>query len=233
MNLKIFEQENALFERWQKKRGYDTFIYDGVICPEQWEKEHKKIVFVLKEANAEGETLDWRECLSDSEQSRNWGATWNNVARWAKAILECGEYMEYVSPEERSKWLCRVSVMNLKKIAGGATTKHKELVEYAQNDARFIWEQLCIYNPDIIIACGSWVDWLLWEEVLLTRQPTDEYVREELFGRYYRTRFPNKDTDTIVICWRHPNGRYNSRELYNKMAYLSQNICNMPKKNEY
>ena len=95
-----------------------------MICPEQWDKEQIKITFVLKEANAVGETLDWRVCLSDYTISHNWGSTWNNIARWTKAILEGGEYIEYVSPEERSKWLSRVSIANLKKVAGRATTKH-------------------------------------------------------------------------------------------------------------
>ena len=222
--MKLCEKENALFERWQNERGYDTFITDGVICPEQWENENKKIVFVLKEANAKGETLDWRACLSDHEKSRNWGSTWNNIARWTKALLEGGDYIEYFTPAERSKWLCRVAVVNLKKVAGGSSTKHKELVRYTQSDVSFIWEQLCIYSPDIIIACGSWVDWLLWEEILSSKQKTDEYVSGELFGRCYKTRFPNRDSDTTVICWRHPNSRYNSKEMFDAISVIGLEI---------
>ena len=222
--MKIYEQENALFKRWQKERGYDTFISDGVICPKQWENECKRIVFVLKEANAKDETLDWRECLSDYEKSRNWGSTWNNIARWTKAILEGGEYLEYISPAERSKWLCRVAIVNLKKVAGGANTKHKELEEYTKNDDHYIWEQLCIYSPDIIVACGSRVEWLLWEVILSSRQKTDECASGDLFGRCYKTHFPNKESDTTVICWRHPNSRYNSREMFNRIAAIGSEI---------
>ena len=189
-----------------------------MICPEQWSKENIKITFVLKEANALDETIDWRECLSDSEKSSNWGTTYNNVARWAKAILEGGEHMDYVSPEERTKWLCRVSVVNLKKVAGGAVTKHKELVEYARKDAQLIWKQLCLYKPDVIIACGSWAEWLLWEEILLKMQKTDKCAKGALFGKIYKTQFPNKDTDTTVVCWCHPNARRNSRILFEQMS---------------
>ncbi|MFV0401630.1 MAG: hypothetical protein ACK5LX_13590 [Oscillospiraceae bacterium] len=220
--MKIREQEDALFERWCSERGYNSFIADGVICPEQWVEESRKIVFVLKEANAIGETLDWRDLLSDCEQSRNWGTTYNNVAHWAKALLEGGEYNEDISPVERSKWLCRISVVNLKKVAGKGTTIPKELIEYAQNDAQYIWEQLCIYNPDVIVTCGDYLEWLLWEEILIPRQATDDYLKEKPLGHSFKTKFPGKDTFTTVICWRHPSRTHNNRELFEKMVEISQ-----------
>jgi hypothetical protein len=167
----------------------------------------------------ENQDLRW---LSTVETCSSWGGiTHNNNARWAKSLLEGGENLENINAEERCEWLSRISIVNLKKLAGDKAANYREIIEYAKNDHVYIWEQLCIYKPDIIVACGDPVNWLLWTEVLLKMQPTDKYRKWEL-GHTYNTQFPNKDTVTAVICWRHPNRA--PTELFYKLSEIARSL---------
>jgi len=220
--MSIREQENILFAKWaQKYEG--LFVSDGAPCSEQFEKEKIKITFVLKEAVSPGESWDMRSWV-DKHGGRS--QAWDNITRWTQAILKGGDYLRTVSREDRVCWLRRISFLNLKKVGGGNTTINSELVDYAKNDAHFIWEQLCIYNPDVIVACGSYVEWLLWEHILLPRQKTDEYVGGKLFGRSYKTQFSGKDSNTNVICFRHPSRTFGKdKELYDQMVEIVHGFC--------
>jgi hypothetical protein len=158
--MRIREQEDALFERWGQEQGYgDAFVKDGAPNPAQFEKEKTKITFVLKEAN------DMQKESFGSEKPdrdmRIWidycggiPATWNNITRWSKAILEGGEYLENVIEDDRFHWLKRISFLNLKKVSGGSSSNRKEIKHYARKDAKYILEQLAIYQPDIAVCCG-------------------------------------------------------------------------------
>lgn len=152
----IKEQEKELFARWKTERGYKYFISDGIIDESEWNKQSCKILFVLKEANWENGNADLCEFLL-SESSPSYWKTWNNVARWTKALLERGEYPRYVSKSDKSYWLRKVAVMNLKKVGGDAVAENETIREYAEKDKVYLKKQIELYNPDIIICCGRGV----------------------------------------------------------------------------
>lgn len=147
------EKEKELFSRWKAERGYNYFITDGILDEAEWNKQKYKILFVLKEANWENGNGDLCEFLL-SESSSSYWKTWNNVARWTKALLEQGEYPRYVSKSDKSFWLRKVAAMNLKKVGGDAVAEDETIREYAEKDKTYLKEQIELYYPDIIICCG-------------------------------------------------------------------------------
>lgn len=151
--MMLKEKEFELFSRWRKERGYEYFISDGILDEIEWNKQDYKILFVLKEANWKNGNADLCEFLL-SEKSASYWRTWNNVARWTKALLEQGEYPRYVSKSDKSYWLRKVAVINLKKIGGNAVAKKEVIREYAERDRVYLKEQIELYSPDIIICCG-------------------------------------------------------------------------------
>ena len=149
----IKEQEKRLFARWRAEREYRCFISDGVIDENEWNKQSCKILFVLKEANWENGNTDLCEFLLSENSSTYW-KTWNNVARWTKALLEKGEYPYRVTNADKSRLLRKVAVMNLKKVGGNAVADSDTICEYARADREYISAQISLYDPDIIICCG-------------------------------------------------------------------------------
>ena len=116
-------------------------------------RQKYKILFVLKEANRKDGDADLCEFLL-SESSPTYRKTWNNVARWIKTLLVQGDYPEYVSRSDKSFWLRKAAVMNLKKVGGGSSSNDGTIREYARADREFLKEQIVLYQPDIIICCG-------------------------------------------------------------------------------
>lgn len=147
------EKEMKLFSKWRIERKYKYFISDGIMDEVEWNKQAYKILFVLKEANWENGDEDLCKFLL-SEKSSSYWKTWNNVARWTKALIEQGEYPRYVSKSDKSYWLRKIAVMNLKKVGGSSIADDALIREYAENDKVYLKEQIELYNPDIIICCG-------------------------------------------------------------------------------
>lgn len=204
----IKKQQDQLFDRWQTERGYPFFVRDGVFDEDTWEAEPLKITFILKEANWQNENVPLCEWVLNQE-SNPW-KTWNNVARWTKALLEGGEYPRYVSREERTRLLKRVSFLNLKKTGGGRGANPKKVRQAARDDAEYIREQLLLYKPDLIVCCGKWlVADVLQKEVLQRPDlpgpflPAQDWENWDGFPCFY-TRFPGKERLTPVASFYHP-----------------------------
>lgn len=149
--IMLTERENNLFAEWSSKYGND-FVKDGLPCPEEYEKAKYKITFVLKEPNDfEGSDMDMRKWVySDGALA----STWNNITRWTQAVLECGEYREKITEDDRKHWLQKISFMNLKKTNGTSTSNPAVIEQFAKDDGGLILKQINIYKPDIIICCG-------------------------------------------------------------------------------
>ena len=146
----------TLLDEWYSARkNYAPFIDDGVFDPETFNAQKTKILFVLKEADWNG-VPGQRENLCSILLNKDGGSwkTWNNIARWSKAILDNENYPENLSCEERHNTLRRIAAINLKKQAGGAYANGKSLIDFATNDADFLKRQIDEIAPDIIIGCG-------------------------------------------------------------------------------
>lgn len=204
---KIMERQEELFSRWKEK--YDYFEPDGIVDPMWYNSSWLKLTFILKEVNAkEDEEFDLTEFLREGVV----GSTWNNISRWSAGLLFERKYedVEYLNGEDRKKYLSPISVINLKKTPGGASSDGKEIEDFASEDRDFIKKQLEIYSPDVIVCCGTgttfitkilglegsnWIKqsddfWYLWHEDTLvvgawhpqqrTKGRTNRYLFENL-----------------------------------------------------
>lgn len=197
----IKEKERLLLERWRQARNYTSFISDGVFDESLWEKQPVKITFIMKEANWEYGPVDLCQWLLEEHKGHYW-KTWNNVARWSKALLEGGEYPRHLSKSDKSVWLSRVSFINLKKEGGGPHADNRLLRKFAAEDAPFIWEQLSLYLPDIIICCGWWIVADILYQNVLPRDAITEWQKTNAGFDYFVVQLDGKKIP--VVSFHHP-----------------------------
>lgn len=225
--MSIWKEEKKLFQEWRLEKGYDRFIRDGVFDEATWTAQEPKITFVLKDADWLGGDGNLRWNLIHDPHPRNW-TTWNNVARWAKALLEGGEYPGYISKETRILYLKKVSFLNLKKTGGGPQNEVGELWEAAKSDAAFIRRQLLLYQPDIIICGGKNTTAKFLEEAVLQCPASELPVRDRGWVNdipCYYIHFPGKEQLTPVVGFRHPQVYGGHREWklwYDKMREIGE-----------
>lgn len=228
----IRSKENELFERWQRSKKYVKFAKDGIIDHKQWAFEKYKILYVLKEVNSDKDNFDLRDFLKFGSSSTYW-KTWNNIARWTKAIFEGGDYLRNISKEEKTKWLSRIAAINLKKVGGKSKADDAEIREYAINDSKELGEQIGLYNPDIIICCGRGngknAD-LLYENVfqvdgkkskLSAWQPPIEGYN------YFYVQLDDDEKKIPVVSFYHPQMRGNHKlfeRRFNEMKTIAETL---------
>lgn len=134
----------------------NKFIYDGIVCPEIWnDKEHKKILYILKEAYTDKEVgYDLAAWLSDAPDVR----IWNRIARWTYGIQNTTadrvqKYTADLSEDDYKECFRQISVINLKKSGGESGSVYEEIEAYAQADKEEIIREFELIDADIII-CG-------------------------------------------------------------------------------
>lgn len=146
----IAEQENELFDEWQKVRK--AFVRDGVACEEAYLASKRKTVFVLKECTRKtDEPGDLRDGLREP-----YGPGWWKVARIQHGICE----MDLPEQERRKfdrsmKMPPSICAFNLDKTGGHSTTDMERLALIAMRDSRFIERQFEIYAPDLTLCGGT------------------------------------------------------------------------------
>lgn len=193
----IFRQEEALFDEWRKLRP--DLVTDGVVDEDQYKSTEKRILFVLKEVNDPGGGgWDLRKLIHDGERWQ----TWNNITRWVEGIRALPGDLEWSSLEaidqpRRQETLASIAAMNLKKSPGGHTAVSAELGEAAEVDRDRLRQQFDLYQPNLVICCGSEtsdlfhstmdfenVDWKrtsrgIWYHAPVCRQIIIEYAHPE------------------------------------------------------
>ena len=160
-------QEDALFDEWRRRiarRGEAApFVPDGVACEDSWNEQETRLLFALKEANAD-EAFDLRDYVASGANPR----TWNNVVRWFEATREPDapppSWGELVNVDEarREAVLPNVVAMNVKKTAGGAQANDPAISAAADADADLILRQIGLYapGPDLVVVCCGTYPWL-------------------------------------------------------------------------
>ena len=163
--MSIRELEEKLFDEWQEKEKLEynnenkkIFVRDGLVDEENYFKAPVKILYLLKEVNGGDKDWDLREFVKNGGRS----ATWNNITRWTKGIFRYREELNWSSLEEitedsREEILKYIIAVNLKKIPGGYTTNYKKLEDFLnkESNVNYLKQQISLYNPDIIICCGT------------------------------------------------------------------------------
>lgn len=159
--MTINDQLALLFSEWKKlyENPIDFYI-DGVINETQYRQngDGSKLLFIAKEAN---------ESNHPDEFFRNFVAEWNNdekppqygfakrISEWAYGILN--NFPPYTDAMDKIAHLKRIAFMNLKKSAGGGSTKAGSIEKLVSSpDHReFILKEIEIINPDIIVLGTS------------------------------------------------------------------------------
>jgi len=198
--MTIKEQEKMIFERWSKSRP--GFVADGIVDEENYLASYPKLMFVLKEVNdPSGGNWDLRDFLRDGARK----PSWNNIARWIKGIRNLPQDMEWkliegVSEQDRSEMLKSICALNLKKSPGGYITDNDSLNKVATEDQEYINQQFSLYNPDLIICCGSSVSHLFNSLILFQYKPEWKTTRRGIWYCEYEQK-------KYVIAYSHPEAR--------------------------
>lgn len=205
--MSITENENLLFDEWRQVR--DGFVADGVVDEESYVSSNPKLMFILKEVNDPGGgNWDLREFIREGARPQ----TWDNVTRWAEGIRSLPSEVAWinlaeVTKERRCLALKSICAINLKKSPGGHTTINQDLWEIAAQDKEFINKQYALYDPDIIICCGSAAkDVFHW---VLDFHPTPEWSMTKR-GIWFHVYSPGKH----LVSYAHPEARVADCLLY-------------------
>ena len=133
----------------------DGFVADGIINPKIWHDDnHKKILFVLKEAYGGG---DWNLALALLQ--KHWAdRLWGRIARWTYGLQHTTnnhieKYRKNLSPDEHNMALEQIAVMNLKKSKGKSQSDYGIINAYAMFDKEELRKEFELIDADIIV-CG-------------------------------------------------------------------------------
>ena len=210
--MKETEKLNELFDEWQN--GDSGFVRDGVFCDKQYNKERRKILYILKDVHVDESKAkppyDLRHDLINNPKGE--GRTWNNIARWTIALLDDVISLKppTITPSVLSQQMARVSAMNLKKAKGGPHAVIEEIKEHAEENHKNIRREIRICNPDLIVACGTIEELKKYIftsfEVLEERNlllGTKELILADIDGKSYR-----------VVDYRHPGQGCSSEKSF-------------------
>ena len=235
MNM-IFEHENTLFAEIKKNLNeveLKQFVSDGLCwsdirCGKYLPGEvylemenlymslRPKIVFLCKEpnGNAGEDYRDWhwaeRKCYVTFGDS---------LALWLEGILSTTS-MDFPTVKElrmnREIFTERPFVLvNVKKTAGRSRSDWNVIFEYAQRYASLLRNQLDLYNPDIIVCCGSSDDDACDERMLGIAKkylyPDCHFSRINNFCHY------SKEKHLLLIDSYHPTARVSRNWKFDKM----------------
>lgn len=198
------KKEKELFEQWKRKN--DKIVPDGVVCWEEYAKSKCKILFILKEVNSDENDWDLRDFLLDGDRS----FTWNNIIRWIMGIRNLDlnynwKDIEIISKIERKKYLKTIAAINLKKETGGtAVADNDNIYKCAIEDRELLKNQVDIYEPDLIICCGTANEFFdsVYKDIDVEWKMTHNGVRYV------------KNADRIIVSYNHPAARVSNILLY-------------------
>lgn len=149
----LAEKEQQLLDRWAE--GAETFVKDGLADAEQYCAAPVRILYVLKEVNG-GESWDLRRFIRNGGRNE----TWNVVSRWTQSIFNLAEEPAWKTLAEnnedrRKTYLPCIAAVNMKKTAGRCVADNKKVKQAALQNAHNLREQVALYQPDIIVCCGT------------------------------------------------------------------------------
>lgn len=223
-----------IFEEWENKYIDRSFVFDGIVDENEWDKQEIKICFLLKEAYTKDKKNYFKWSLSkwlnrDESSVIN---TWNTVALWTYGILNTTESnipeypdLNLYNRDEKHNILKKISAVNVKKVDGVKKSDWYDLKNYAEKDKELLRKQIDRINPDIII-CGKTFDFLRiiygasYDE---TKKCVDDKgeIKNSDKGYVVFTNIKTKKK-TIVIDYYHPANQFPSKVNFYALCALYQ-----------
>jgi hypothetical protein len=200
--MKVRESEDQLFTEWSKNRS--GFVPDGIIDEEIYVQSNPKLLFVLKEVN--NFTGDLRNFVKEGGRTQ----TWNNITRWIEGVRRLPDEIPWediseIDEKRRIAALASIIVVNLKKSSGGHTADSKQLKVVGQEDKDYLNKQFLLYDPDIIICCGT--SDLFHSIVNFFENPNWKRTSRGIWFHEYKS-------GKYIVSYHHPEARCDSSILY-------------------
>lgn len=154
--------------------------------------------------NSKDEFWDLKEYLKNGAR----GPSWNNITRWIIGINNIEKHInwdeiDYIDHEKRKEILSSIGIINIKKEIGKSESNNQELEWYAKNNRKFLLEQINIYDPELIICCGTSYYYNFISK-------TNKKWSQSSYGVDYYERKEGK----YVISWKHPQWRVSGNMMY-------------------
>ena len=172
----IYKKENEIFEKIKNELSQDErekFVRDGlcwadICCGEElpddvftenenlYLQQRPRIVFLLKESNdnAGEDYRDWhwaerKGCMTFK----------NSIALWYEGLLSTtATHLPTLEDLRQGREIFTehpCAIVNAKKTSGKSRSDWNEISQFAEAHAQLLREQLNLYEPDIIVCCGS------------------------------------------------------------------------------
>ncbi|MBQ6700738.1 MAG: hypothetical protein IJM98_08770 [Oscillospiraceae bacterium] len=155
----LFEYNRSCFDN-------KPIAFDGVVDEESFNKSQIKTIFLLKEVNYPDMDTDWTdfmESIREQAFSASIYKTWPNVCLWMEAMknentnyMDCMDENGYFDTKKLQKNLLDIGIVNIKKTAGGGSSKYEEIA-YAANKCKDIIKAEIedIIKPQLVICGGT------------------------------------------------------------------------------
>lgn len=159
--MELRKKHNELIVRWKQLRPeYKYFANDGILSYNNYEKQCPKILFLLKEPNA-----DFINIAPIDENSKGYGPKGNSNLFWRYMrgyeyiITSSWNKVSYSEIETQKVKECpniNTAYVNIKKQCDNKSkSKDRDIENFAKKDKDLLIEQLDIINPDIIYCAGT------------------------------------------------------------------------------
>lgn len=231
-------KETDLYNRWLEsypKEQRDQFCFDGLIyyrnpdCKEEyaevvkWEHAKRKIVFLLKDTNANPD-CDYREWEFYDTESQRLHKCFVVLMKWLWSLNEvtATHFPELnTSREENIERAMNypMAIVNVKKIAGGSYVSNTAVREYYERDKAFLKEQLRDILKPTIIVCGGGSGILL--------SIAKDIYNDMAFVKYNDWCYFCGKNNLLIIDSYHPSYRCSDELKFNRMI---ENVQDMLKK---
>lgn len=208
------QRTQALFRTWLQQLKDDTTVgSDGAVDPARYFASKPRIVFLLKEMNAEF----WLQQNLNKylAEHADRGQTWNNVVRWTRVIkatlgeaassIPVYEEHRFIGQAERLAELAQIAAVNMKKLPGTGNSHMPTVNLHAERYGELLADQLELLDPHVVVACG--VDPARIKALSHAKQPEACWAMVPFSGR-----------DRLFIWSHHPAARGKDGESFDFMV---------------
>ncbi|MDN3594653.1 hypothetical protein [Zunongwangia endophytica] len=151
-------EETRLFIEKELKLRYPeaTLVDDGILVPEIFKKQEKKVLFLLKETFGDYNQIKGTQDIYNGKSS----PFWTNFFNWTNAVNNSGlSFLEKNRISEITKTIDNVAYINIKKLnENRKKSVYNDIISYARKDKDLLEFQIESINPDIIFVSQTTLD---------------------------------------------------------------------------